>query len=117
MTTNQYRHPAEAPAHADAGHEKATEGNRGADKANYADGVSIVERSRETKRERGLYLPLRWAELASAVKPAKSRVKSPRELRAAAIRAKRGNQGAIDLQLLGLIALAVVAGLLLAGGL
>lgn len=117
MTTNQYRHPAEAPAHAEAAHEDATAGNRGADKTNQTVGDSVVERSRETTRERGLYLPLLWAELARAFKPEKLRGKSERQLRAAAIRAKRGDQGAIDLQLIGLIALAAVAGLLLAGGL
>lgn len=117
MTTNQYRHPAEAPAHTDAGHENATAGNCGADKANQTVGDPIVERSRETKRERGLYLPLLWAALARAAKPAKFRGKSKRQLRAAAICAKRSDQGAIDLQPIGLIALAVVAGLLFAGGL
>jgi hypothetical protein len=117
MTTNQYRYPAEALAHADAAHENALAGNRGADKPNQAVGDSIAERSCETTRERGLYLPLLWAELARAVKPAKSRGKSKRQLRAAAVRVKRGDQGAIDLQLIGLIALAVVAGLLFAGGL
>ncbi len=75
------------------------------------------ETPRETSRERGLYLPLLWAELGRAAKPAKFRGKGKRQARAAAIRAKRGDLGAIDLQLIGLIALAAVAGLLLAGGL
>ena len=70
------------------------------------------------ERERGLYLPLAWAELGRSAKPAKFRGKTKRKTkrktRADAIRAKR-NQGNVDAGLAGLIALAAVAGLLLAG--
>ena len=76
---------------------------------------STRETSRETDRERGLFLPLLWAELAREVKPAKFRGKTKRKSRADAINAKR-NQGAIDSALVGLLALATVAGVLLLGG-
>lgn len=117
MSNIQHRLPGEDAAHPDATKENATAGNRGADKANQMESMPIVERSRETTRERGLYPPPLWAELARAVKRAKFRGKSKRQLRAAAIHAKRGDQGAIDFQLIGLIALAAVSGLLLAGDL
>lgn len=58
--------------------------------------------------ERPLYLPLAWAELASE---AKANHKS----RATEINAKR-YQGAIAAELAGLIALALVSGVLLLGG-
>ena len=66
------------------------------------------------ERERGLYLPLAWAKLGRSGKPAKFCGKTKRKTRADAIRAKR-NQGNVDAGLAGLIALAAVAGLLLAG--
>jgi len=69
-------------------------------------GNFTVEHSRETNR--GLYLPLAWAQLAREVKPQKFKG----ELRAAAINAKRMS-GGIAAELVGLIALALVAGLLL----
>lgn len=45
------------------------------------------------ERERGLFLPLLWAELAREVKPAKFRGKTKRKSRAAAISAKRYQGG------------------------
>ena len=72
------------------------------------------ETSRETERERGLFLPLLWAELARDVKPAKFRGKTKRKSRADAINAKR-YQGGVDSALVGLLALATVAGVLLMG--
>jgi hypothetical protein len=53
-----------------------------------------VEQSRET--ERGLYLPLAWAQLGREAKPQKFKGKGKRQARAAAIRAKR-HQGGIGL--------------------
>ena len=55
---------------------------------------STRETSRET--ERGLYLPLAWAQLGREAKPQKFKGKGKRQARAAAIRAKR-NQGGIGL--------------------
>lgn len=74
---------------------------------------STVEHSRET--ERGLYLPLAWAQLGSAVKPAKFRGKTKRKTRADAIRAKR-SMGYVDRQLAGWLVLAAVSALMLIGG-
>lgn len=68
----------------------------------------------DDRRERGLFLPLAWAELGKAVKPQPFRGKAKRKSRAAAINAK-GNQGAVDINLAGLIVLALVAGALLVG--
>lgn len=92
MTINFYRLPGEAPAHPDATKENATAGNRGAaGKANQTDPHSTRETSRETERERGLYLPLAWMQ--------------------------RGRMGGnITAELAGLILLAAVAGVLLLGG-
>lgn len=109
MSNIQHRHQGEDAAHPDATKENATAGNRGAaDKANQTD----PHFTRETERERGLFLPLLWAELAREVKPAKFRGKSKRKSRADAINAKH-NQGAVDSGLAGLLALATVAGVLL----
>ena len=105
MSNIQHRHQGEDAAHPDATKENATAGNRGAaDKANPTDPHSTVEHSRETERERGLFLPLLWAELAREVKPAKFRGKTKRY------------QGAVDSALVGLLALALVSGVLLLGG-
>jgi len=110
MTTNFYRLPGEAAAH--------PEKERGATPFESAphtdDPNSTRETSRETERERALFLPLLWAELAREVKPAKFRGKGKRQARAAAINAKR-NQGAVDPELVGLLALAAVAGAMLMG--
>ena len=57
---------------------------------------STRETSRETERERGLFLPLLWAELGREVKPKPFRGKGKRKSRADAIQAKR-NQGGIGL--------------------
>ena len=57
---------------------------------------STRETLRETERERGLFLPLLWAELGREVKPKPFRGKGKRKSRAAAIQAKR-NQGGIGL--------------------
>ncbi len=116
MTINFYRHSAEDAAHPDATKENATAGNRGAaDRANQTDPNSTRETSRETERERGVYLPLAWAQLGCEAKPAKFRGKHKRAARQAAINAKR-NQGTIAAELAGLILLALVAGVLLMGG-
>ena len=113
MSNIQHRHQGEDAAHPEK--ENATAGNRGAaDKANPTDPHSTVEHSRETERERGLFLPLLWAELAREVKPAKFRGKTKRKSRADAINAKR-YQGGVDSALVGLLALATVAGVLLMG--
>lgn len=114
MSNIQHRHPGEDAAHPDATKENATAGNRGAaDRANQTDQHSTVEQSRET--ERGLYLPLAWAQLGRESKAKPFRGKGKRQARADAIRAKR-NQGAVDSALVGLLALATVAGVLLLGG-
>lgn len=116
MSNIQHRHHGEDAAHPDATKENATAGNRGAaDRANQTDQHSTVEQSRETERERGLFLPLLWAQLGCEVKPAKFRGKHKRAARQAAINAKR-NQGTIAAELAGLILLALVAGVLLMGG-
>lgn len=77
---------------------------------------STRETSRETECERGLYLPLAWAELGRSVKPQPFRGKHKRKARADAINAKRC-RGGITAELGGLILLALVVGMLLAGGL
>lgn len=78
---------------------------------------STRETSRETEGERGLYLPLAWAQLGNPVKPPRFRGKTKRKSRADAIRAKR-YLGEIDSTLAGLIALATVAtAVLMTGGL
>ena len=95
MSNIQHRHHGEDAAHPDATKENATAGNRGAaDRANQTDQHSTVEQSRET--ERGLYLPLAWAQLGREAKPQKFKGKGKRQARAAAIRAKR-HQGGIGL--------------------
>jgi len=76
---------------------------------------STHETSRETERERGLFLPLLWAGLARDVKPAPFRGKAKRKSRQAAIQQKRGHLGTVDASLAGLIALALVAGVLMVG--
>lgn len=76
---------------------------------------STRETSRETERERGLFLPLAWADLAKSVKPQPFRGKSKRKSRQAVINAKRGHQGNVDAGLAGLIVLASVAALMLMG--
>lgn len=76
---------------------------------------STRETPRETSRERGLFLPLAWAELGKSVKPGPFRGKSKRNSRRAAINAKRSHQGNVDAGLAGLIALALVAGVLMVG--
>lgn len=113
MPNIQNRQIGEGAAHPDATKENATAGNRGADKTNLTDHHSTVEHPRET--ERGLYLPLAWAQLGNAVKPAKFRGKNKRKTRADAIRAKR-SMGHMDLQLAGWLVLAVVSALMLIGG-
>ena len=100
MSNIQHRQQGEDAAHPDATKENATAGNRGAaDRANQADRHSTVEQApaeADVSRERGLFLPLLWAELGREVKPQKFRGKSKRKSRAAAIQAKR-NQGGIGL--------------------
>ena len=59
-------------------------------------GNSTVEHSRETERERGVYLPMAWAQLRREAKAKPFRGKAKRQARAAAIRAKR-HQGGIGL--------------------
>ena len=59
-------------------------------------GNSTVEHSRETERERGVYLPMAWAQLRREAKAKPFRGKVKRQVRAAAIRAKR-HQGGIGL--------------------
>lgn len=112
MSKIEHRLTGEGVAHPER--DNALGGNQGAEGARQS-GIdtrnSTCETSRETECERGLFLPLLWAQLAREVKPQKFKGKS----RADAIRAKRGEQGAIDLGLAALILLALVAGLLLVG--
>lgn len=63
--------------------------------------------------ERPLYWPLTWRD----GKPAKFRGKGKRNARRAAADRKRGMRGAVDTNLAGWLALALVAGVLLVGGL
>ena len=94
MTINNYRLPGEAAAHPDVEKESATAGNRGAaDRANQTDRHSTVEQSRETERERGVYLPLAWAQLGREAKAKPFRGKGKRKSRADAIQAKRNQCG------------------------
>lgn len=72
--------------------------------------------SRETERERGLFLPLLWAELGREAKAKPFKGKGKRKSRTDAINAKRNQGGGITAELAGLIVLALVAGVLLAGG-
>lgn len=117
MTTNQYRHPAEADA---CTKENALGGDQGADNEQNETvpnlTVEQVPFEADVSRERGLYLPLAWAQLGREMKPQKFRGKHKRKSRAAAIRAKRGMGGGITAELAGLIALALVAGVMLLGG-
>lgn len=103
MTINFYRLPGEAAAQPDATKESATAGNRGAaDKTKQSDRYSTVEQASaeaDVSRERGLFLPLAWAELGKSVKPPKFKGKGKRQARAAAILAKR-NQGDVLFELL-----------------
>ena len=112
-TTKFYRHPGEGAARPEK--EKGTtpfEIAPGNDTGN-----STVEPSRETERERGIFLPLAWAQLGREVKAKPFRGKHKRKSRAAAINAKRMS-GGIAAELAALLALALVASLLLiAGGL
>ena len=109
-TTKLYRHPGE-----DAVRPEKEKGTTPFEIAPRNDtGNSTVEPSRETERERGIFFPLAWAQLARELKLAKFKGRHKLQAHADAIRAKH-NQGAIDLQLVGLIALATVAGLLLVG--
>lgn len=95
MFNIQHRQQGEDAAHPDATKENATAGNRGAaDRANQTDQHSTRETSRET--ERGVYLPLAWAQLGREVKAKPFRGKAKRQARAAAIRVKR-HQGGIGL--------------------
>lgn len=53
---------------------------------------STRETSRETERERGLFLPLAWASLGKSVKPAPFRGKGKRQARRDAVQSKRGGE-------------------------
>lgn len=116
MTTNQYRHPAEADA---CTKENALGGDQGADNEQNETvpnlTVEQVPFEADVSRERGLYLPLAWAQLGREMKPQKFRGKHKRAARQAAINAKRMG-GTIAAELAGLILLAAVAGVLLLGG-
>lgn len=109
MSNIQHRHQSEAPAHPDATKESATAGNRGAaDRANQTDRHSTVEQApaeADVSRERGLFLPLLWAELGREVKPKPFRGKGKRKSRADAIQAKRNQCGAALFDALAYVAL------------
>ena len=106
MSNIQHRHQGEDAAHPDATKENATAGNRGAaDRANQTDQHSTVEQSRETERERGVYLPLAWAQLGREAKPQKFKGKGKRKSRADAIQAKRNQCGAALFDALAYVAL------------
>ncbi len=114
MTINFYRHPAEADACTkETGHDP----KQGRTPSTSTDANSTVEQApaeADVSRERGLFLPLLWAELGRESKPQKFKGKAKRQARAAAINAKRMG-GTIAAELAGLIALALVAGALLLG--
>ncbi len=106
MSNIQHRQQGEDAAHPDATKENATAGNRGAaDRANQADRHSTVEQSRETERERGVYLPLAWAQLGREAKAKPFRGKGKRKSRADAIQAKRNQCGAALFDALAYVAL------------
>jgi len=116
MTTDQHRLPGEGAAQPEK--DNATAGNRGVGAAKQTTDAadSTRETSRETDRERGLYLPLLWAQLAREAKvKVPLRGKHKRASRQAAINAKR-HLGVITAELAALIVLALVAGVLFAGG-
>ena len=75
-----------------------TNNKKGATPSESAPQNDTSDSTRETSREteRGLYLPLAWAELGREVKPKPFRGKGKRKSRADAIQAKR-NQGGIGL--------------------
>ena len=91
-----------------------TDNKKGATPCESAPQNDTSDSTRETSREteRGLYLPLAWAQLGGEVKPQKFRGKGRRQARADAIRVKRMG-GAIAAELAALLVLAVVAGVLL----
>ena len=93
-----------------------TNNKKGATSCESAPQNDTSDSTRETSREteRGLYLPLAWAQLGRESKPQKFKGKAKRQARAAAINAKRMG-GTIAAELAGLIALALVAGALLLG--
>ena len=68
-------------------------------------GNSTVEHSRETERERGVYLPMAWAQLRREAKAKPFRGKAKRQARAAAINAKRNQCGAALFDALAYVAL------------
>ena len=97
MTINNYRLPGEAPAQPDDTKENAPAENQGAGNKQNETGLNHnVEHSRETERERGLFLPLAWAQLGREAKAKPFKGKAKRQARADAIRAKR-YQGGIGL--------------------
>lgn len=120
MTINFYRLPGETLARPEATKGNATAGNRGAaDRAKQSEHHSTVEQApaeADVSRERGLFLPLMWAELGREAKAKPFKGKGKRKSRAAAIQAKRYQGGTIAAELAGLILLALVAGALLVGG-
>ena len=75
-----------------------SENKKGATPCESAPQTDTSDSTRETSREteRGLYLPLAWAQLGRESKPQKFKGKAKRQARAAAIRAKR-HQGGIGL--------------------
>ena len=95
-----------------------SENKKGATPCESAPQTDTSDSTRETSREteRGLYLPLAWAQLGRESKPQKFKGKAKRQARAAAINAKRMG-GTIAAELAALLVLAVVAGVLLGGAL
>ena len=94
-----------------------SENKKGATPCESAPQTDTSDSTRETSREteRGVYLPLAWAQLGREAKAKPFRGKGKRKSRAAAISAKRHQGGTIAAELAGLILLALVAGLLLGG--
>ena len=106
MTINNYRLPGEAPAQPDDTKENAPAENQGAGNKQNETGLNHnVEHSRETERERGLFLPLAWAQLGREAKAKPFRGKGKRKSRAAAISAKRHQGGAALFDALAYVAL------------
>ena len=95
MSKIDHRLTGEGAAHPER--DNALGGNQGAEGAKQS-GIDTRNSTRETSREteRGLYLPLAWAELGREVKAKPFKGKAKRQARAAAINAKR-HQGGIGL--------------------
>ena len=84
-----------------------TDNKKGATPCESAPQTDTSDSTRETSREteRGVYLPLAWAQLGRESKPQKFKGKGKRKSRAAAISAKRHQGGAALFDALAYVAL------------